>query len=200
MANILKIKKFVVLEQDYELVPGPDSVTVDIYKKIQSAINDGTILTTNGTTIGSSDITYERILSSGTTFVDALYTGESPEAAISGTSNEVVTITCADGCTPLSFQVTGASAETASTNRTITFSGAGVPGNTSTDTLYIPGIQKVNANVVFGAPTTSNPYTVDNDNSPAIQIVGVGDSTTPSISIRFVGLSAFSTHKLTFNW
>lgn len=200
MANIFKIKKFVVLDQDYELVPGPDSVTVDVYKKIQSAIDDGTLTTSDGTPIGSSNLQFKRILTGATTFVDAFFSGTEPTAAISGGSNEVVVITCPTGCTPVSFQVTGDSAETASTNRTVTFTGAGIPGNTSTSTLYIPGIQKVNASVVLGAPATSNPYTVDNDNSPAIQVVGVGSSGSPSISIRFVGISAFSTHKLKFNW
>lgn len=200
MANIFKIKKFVVLDQDYELVPGPDSVTVDVYKKIQSAIDDGTLTISDGTPIGSSNLQFKRILTEATTFVDAFFAGKEPTAAISGSSNEVVTITCPTGCTPVSFQVTGDSSETASTNRTITFSGPGVPGNTSKATLYIPGIQKVSAPTVLGDPSTSNPYTIDNDNSPAIQIVGVGNTSTPSISIRFVGISAFSTHKLKFNW
>lgn len=103
----------------------------------------------------------------------------------------------------LSARVTGADANNdGSGNFSVTFSGAGITGNTSVATLRIPATQKVDLSAQgSGAPSTSNPYPFDDDDTVQCQVVGVGSPGSPSITIRTVGLTAaYNNYQLVFNW
>lgn len=147
-------------------------------------------------------VNYNVLLDEDGTVVSARYFGSDPTVVVSGSNDETVTITFPSTCIPISVQVVGPNTSVdGSGNRTVVFNGSGLPGNTSVNDLYSPVVEKASLAISLGDPSTSNPYTIDKDNSPAVQIVGVGTTSSPSISLRFVSISAFSSkHLLKFNW
>jgi hypothetical protein len=114
-----------------------------------------------------------------------------------------LTVTIPTGVTLLSARVTGDDAENdGSGNLTVVFNGAGLQGNEGTGSLHIPATQKIDLSAqVFGAPAPGNPYSVDDDDTVQMQVVGVGSSGSPSISLRAVGLTAnYDDYQLVFNF
>lgn len=114
-----------------------------------------------------------------------------------------LTVTIPTGVTLLSARVTGDDAENdGSGNLTVVFNGAGLQGNEGIGSLHIPATQKIDLSAqVFGAPAPGNPYSVDDDDTVQMQVVGVGSSGSPSISIRAVGLTAnYDDYQLVFNF
>ena len=114
-----------------------------------------------------------------------------------------LTVTIPAGVNLLSARVAGDDAENdGSSNLTVTFNRPGLAGNESIATLHIPATQKIDLSAqVFGAPAPGNPYAVDDDDTVQMQVVGVGSSGSPSISIRAVGLTAnYDDYQLVFNF
>jgi len=114
-----------------------------------------------------------------------------------------LTVTIPTGVTLLSARVTGDDAENdGSGNLTVVFNGAGLQGNVSIATLHIPATQKIDLSAqVFGIPAPGNPYSVDDDDTVQLQVVGVGSSGSPSITLRAVGLTAnYDDYQLVFNF
>ena len=115
----------------------------------------------------------------------------------------MLTVTIPSGVTLLSARVTGDDAENdGSGNLTVVFNGAGLQGNVNIATLHIPATQKIDLSAqVFGAPAPGNPYSVDDDDTVQMQVVGVGFSGSPSISLRAVGLTAnYDDYQIVFNF
>lgn len=136
--------------------------------------------------------------SSATVVVTATGTGITATRA-SGS----VTITVPTGVVLLSARVTGADGDNdGSGNLTVTFTGAGIHGNESVATLHIPATQKIDLSAqLFGAPATGNPYAVDDDDTVQMQVVGVGSSGNPSLTMRAVGLTSnFDNYQIVFNF
>jgi hypothetical protein len=114
-----------------------------------------------------------------------------------------LTLTIPAGVTLLSARVTGDDAENdGSGNLTVTFTGAGLQGNEGIASLHIPATQKIDLSAqVFGAPAPGNPYSVDDDDTVQMQVVGVGSSGSPGITIRAVGLTTnYDDYQLVFNF
>jgi len=188
------IKNFVLLkENNAEAIAGPNPPVTSLYKMVQDGINQGDIQT-------YQEADYELILedtSVGDTRVYAKYITEEPQVSLSGANKEQVTITF--GQRPISVIVQGTSDNITDNNRTITFRG-NIPGNTSSSNIITPIITKVASTLDgFGDPSISNPYSVDQDNNPSIDIVGVGNPTNPFITLRFGNLT-FPNHILKFDW
>jgi len=121
--------------------------------------------------------------------------------AVRGSGTLSVTIPA--GVTLLSARVTGDDSENdGSGNLTVTFIGAGLQGNEGIASLHIPATQKIDLSAqVFGAPAPGNPYSVDDDDTVQMQVVGIGSSGSPSISLRAVGLTAnYDDYQLVFNF
>jgi len=75
-------------------------------------------------------------------------------------------------------------------NLTINISSLELAGNTSKETIVVPIVQKTDKSAMaFGDPSPSNPYSLDIDNNPAVKVVGVGNPSFPSISIKLYGLT-----------
>lgn len=189
------LKNFVLLEENNnEAIAGPNPPVTDLYKIVQTGIDQGNINT-------YQEQDYELILSDssvGDTRVYAKYIGEKPTISLSGSNREVVTITC--NKRPISFIVQGTSANTTDSARTIVFRGASIPGNTSSSNIVTPIITKVSSTLAeFGDPSPNNPYSIDVDNNPSVDIIGVGNSTNPSVTLKFGNLS-FPNHILKFDW
>jgi len=114
-----------------------------------------------------------------------------------------LTVTIPSGVTLLSARVTGDDSENdGSGNLTVTFTGAGLQGNEGIASLHIPATQKIDLSAqVFGVPAPGNPYSVDDDDTVQMQVVGIGSSGSPSISLRAVGLTAnYDDYQLVFNF
>ena len=174
-------------------VPGPDALGTSLAYMVQQAINAGLIT--------SLAPVYDRILIDQLTTIDARFIGEYPTATVTGTNDEIVTITIPEGCEPLSFVVIGDSSYVdTSDQRTVIFEGAGLPGNNGLDYLNPPIIQAVRMPTVISNPSSSNPYEYKYD-SPNYEIISVGTSSSPSIGIRFTGMTALQNkHLLKFQW
>lgn len=194
MASNYYIKNFVITEQPVDVIPGPDTVATSLCKMIQASIDSGCV-----TGLATSN---ERIHTDQLTTVDANYVGKAPTATVTGTADEIVTITIPSGCTPRYFIVIGDSSYVDSNDeRTVIFEGAGVPGNTGLDYLNPPGIEKMAMPTSIGAPSSGNPYKYDLDSSPGYEIISVGTPSAPSIGIRFTSMSALQNkHLLRFQW
>jgi hypothetical protein len=192
MSKQYYIKKFVILEENNnEAIAGPNPPVKSLYSMVQDGIDQSDIITYQETD-------YELLLTEGTTKVYVKYFDKKPTINLSGASDEQVTITCLQR--PLSFIVHGTDSNVVDGYRTITFRGAGIPGNTSSSHIVTPVITKISSTLAdFGNPSISNPYSVDQDNNPSVDIVGIGNSTNPSISLRFGNLN-FSNHILQFDW
>ncbi|MCB0534427.1 MAG: hypothetical protein KDD14_19660 [Saprospiraceae bacterium] len=165
-------------------------------------INPTTFEVSKGPTpVGSSISTYTPSTSgSGSLTVVVTATGAGI-TAVRGSGTLTVTIPA--GVSLLSAHVTGDDAENdGSGNLTVTFDGPGLAGNESIATLHIPATQKIDLSAqVFGAPAPGNPYAVDDDDTVQMQVVGVGSSGSPSISIRAVGLTVnYDDYQLVFNF
>lgn len=175
-------------------IPGPDALGTSIAGIVQQSINAGLIT--------SLAPVYDRILTDQLTTIDARFIGEYPTATVTGTNDEIVTITIPEGCEPLTFTVIGSSSYVdGSDRRTVIFEGAGVPGNNGLDYLNPPVITKVAMPTVMGNPSDSVPYQYDLDNSPGFEIISVGTSSAPSIGIRFTNMAALQNkHLLKFQW
>ena len=184
---------------NHKVQTSPPNKAQSVLSVVEKAINEGRIEITNGSFIATN---YKLLVSDNNTVVTSRHIGSDPVAIVSGGSDEIVTITFPSTCIPISVQVIGPSSSVdGSNNRTVIFNGSGLPGNTSITELYLPNIEKANITFSSITPSTSNPYTIDKDNSPAIQVVGVGSLSSPSISIRFVNIGSFNEkHLLKFNW
>jgi len=150
---------------------------------------------------GSTISTYTPSTSGGgslTVVVTATGTGIT---AVRGSG--MLSVTIPTGVTLLSARVTGDDSENdGSGNLTVTFTGAGLQGNEGIASLHIPATQKIDLSAqVFGAPAPGNPYSVDDDDTVQMQVVGIGSSGSPSISLRAVGLTAnYDDYQLVFNF
>jgi len=191
------IKKFVVLEENNrEAIAGPNPPVLDFYKMIQTGINQNSINT-------YQEQNYELLLeedldSNNTTRVYSKYFDTKPSINLTGANDESVIITCLQR--PVSFIIHGTDAHTVDGNRDITFRGTGIPGNTSASNIITPIITKVSSSLSdFGNPSQTNPYSVDQDNNPSVSIIGIGNSSSPSITLRFGNLT-ISNHVLKFDW
>lgn len=194
MATNYYIKNHVIVTAVDESIPGPDTIATSVCKMVQAGIDSGCIL-------GLSPV-HERILTDQQTTVDARFIGEYPTATVTGTNDEIVTITIPEGCVPLSFIVIGASSYAdIDDNRTVVFEGGGVPGNTGVDYLNPPTIHKGAMPTLMGVPSSSNPYRYDLDSSPGYEIISVGSASAPSIGLRFTNMAGLQNkHILRFQW
>lgn len=194
MAKQYYIKKHVITEQPVDVIPGPETIATSLCTMIQDSIDSGCVsgLATN----------QDRILTDNLTTVDANYVGTAPTAVVTGTDDEIVTITIPSGCTPRYFIVIGdASYVNGNDERTVIFEGDGVPGNTGLDYLNPPAIEKVKMPTTIGVPSSGNPYAYDLDSSPGYEIISVGTTSAPSIGIRFTNMSGLQNkHLLRFQW
>lgn len=188
------IKDFVLLRQPIDRVPGPNDVATSITKIIQYLIDNQLISSLNLLTVN--------ILTKNDTTVKARFAGVEPTAALSGDDDEVVTITIPQGCIPIGFKVEGLPDNTDSNDsRTVIFTGAGVPGNTSTADMFIPGIIKMGLTTSFGPPADDNPWTIDFGSPGDADVIGVGTSITPSLSLRINNLNTLTDkHLIQFSW
>lgn len=194
MAANYFIKNHVIVTSVDESIPGPDTIATSLCNMVQAGIDSGCIT--------SLAPTFARIRTDLLTTVDARFIGEYPTATVTGTNDEIVTITIPSGCEPLSFTVIGSSSYVdGSDRRTVIFEGNGLPGNNGLDYLNPPTITKVAMPTVMGNPSDSIPYQYDLDNSPGFEIISVGTSSSPSIGIRFTNMAALQNkHLLKFQW
>lgn len=188
------IKNFVLLEENNrEAIAGPNPPVTDIYKIVQTGINQGNIQT-------YQELDYKLILTDqtvGDTRIYAKYLNQEPVVTLSGTNKESISIQFIER--PISIIVQGTSDNVSNGNRTITFRG-NIPGNTSSSHIVTPTITKIASTLNgFGNPSPTNPYSVDQDNNPSIDVIGVGNTVNPSLTLRFGNLS-FPNHILQFNW
>lgn len=194
MANKYYIKKHVIVTQVEDVVPGPDTIVEDLSQIIQSLIDNRFITGLN--------VVYENILTTTDTTVTAGYIGVTPTCVVTGSNEETVTITIPSGCTPVSFKVEGKPGNTDSSDRrTVVFTGAGVPGNTSIADIIIPGIIKSALTTSFGGPSASIPWSVDFGSPGDADIIGVGTTSSPSLSLRINNLNILTDrHLIQFIW
>ncbi len=151
---------------------------------------------------GSTITTYTPSISGGGSSATVVVTPSGPGITATRASG-VVTIIVPEDVVLLSARVTGADGDNdGSGNLTVTFNGNGVFGNVSVATLHIPSTQKVDLSAqLFGAPATGNPYSVDDDDTVQMQVVGVGSGGSPSITMRAVGLTSnYDNYQLIFKF
>lgn len=194
MANRYYIKKHVLVREIADVIPGPDTLAENLAQIIQILIDDQQILSLN--------LIDENILTENDTVVKARYAGTVPTAALSGAKDEFVTITVPEGCTIVGFKVEGLPTNTDdSDRRTIIFQGDGLPGNTSTADIMLPGIIMSGLTTSFGPPSTSIPWTVDFGSPGDVEIVGVSLTDTHNLNLRFTNLNTLTDrHLLQFLW
>lgn len=194
MATEYYIKNWALVNSIDDVVPGPDTLATKLSQLIQELIDNQSIVSLN--------LIDENILTENDTVVKARYAGTQPTAELSGDNDEVVTITIPDGCTAVGFKVEGLPENTDdSDRRTITFQGAGLPGNTNTADIMIPGIIKAALTTTFGPPSAASPWTVDSGSAGDVEIVGIATTATKRISLRFTGLNALTDrHLIQFLW
>lgn len=194
MANKYYIKKHVIVTRVEDVVPGPDTIVEDLSQIIQSLIDNGFITGLN--------VVYENILTTTDSTVTAGYIGATPTCEVTGSNEEIVTITIPSGCTPVSFKVEGKPDNTDSSDRrTVVFTGAGVPRNTSIADIYTPGIIKSDLSTSFGGPSADIPWSVDFGSPGDADIIGVGTVASPSLSLRINNLNALTDrHLIQFIW
>lgn len=196
MASEYYIKNHVLLERPEDWIAGPDvlATSTRISSMIQNMIDNQLILSLNLVDIN--------ILTENDTVVKARYAGTQPTASISGDNDEFVTIVVPSGCTITGIKVEGLPTNVDGSNRrTITFEGEGLPGNTSTADIMIPGIIKSALTTTFGPPSTSSPWTIDLGGSGDVEIVGVALTSTHRLALRFNQLNTLTDrHLLQFLW
>lgn len=194
MAFKYYIKNWAIVRQIEDVIPGPDTLATDLSQLIQELIDNQSIINLNLVDIN--------ILTENDTVVKARYAGIQPTAALSGDNDEVVTITIPDGCVPVGFKVEGLPENTDDQNRrTIVFQGAGLPGNTNTADIMIPGVIKAALTTTFGPPSADIPWTVDSGSAGDVEIVGIATTDTKSISLRVTGLNTLTDrHLIQFLW
>lgn len=148
---------------------------IDVYAGVEEAINNGTINITNIAGAGY------------TNYNPATWATIRAENGASVTASKTtgqVTITCDKNMMWVELRLS--SADCLADSIIVTFSGAGVTANTSLASLNIPKVQKTDtSNQETGVPSTINPYRIDLDSSPAVDVVGVGTIGNPSVSLRF---------------
>ncbi len=90
---------------------------------------------------------------------------------------------------------------TVNSNLKVTIKGEGIIGNTSSSNINIPIVQKVDTSaILFNGPSENAPFRYDIDSSPTIDVVGVGTSSEPSITLRFSNIgSSFAYFNLLFS-
>ena len=194
MAFKYYIKNWAIVRQIEDVIPGPDTLATDLAQLIQELIDNQSIISLNLVDIN--------ILTENDTVVKARYAGIQPTAELSGDNDEVVTITIPEGCVPVGFKVEGLPENTDDENRrTIIFQGAGLPGNTNTADIMIPGVIKAALTTTFGPPSASSPWTVDSGSAGDVEIVGIATTATKSISLRVTGLNTLTDrHLIQFLW
>ena len=194
MAFKYYIKNWAIVRQIEDVIPGPDTLATDLAQLIQELIDNQSIISLNLVDIN--------ILTENDTVVKARYAGIQPTAELSGDNDEVVTITIPEGCVPVGFKVEGLPENTDDENRrTIIFQGAGLPGNTNTADIMIPGVIKAALTTTFGPPSAGSPWTVDSGSAGDVEIVGIATTATKSISLRVTGLNTLTDrHLIQFLW
>lgn len=196
MASDYYIKNHVLVERPQDWIPGPDVLasSTRISQMIQNMIDNQLILSLNLVDVN--------ILTENDTVVKARYAGIQPTASISGDNDEFVTISVPNGCTITGVKVEGLPSNVDGSNRrTITFEGDGLPGNTSTADIMIPGIIKSALTTTFGPPSTSSPWTIDLGGAGDVEIVGVALTSTHRLALRFNQLNTLTDrHLLQFLW
>lgn len=164
---------------------------------IQRALDEDRISLLNNTTLVTNFLV---LVSDNGTIVTARFLGDDPTAVVSGSNDEIVTITFPSKCIPISNQVIGPYASVSSGNRTFIFNGEGIPGNRGISTLYLPNIEKASITTELGDPSPSSPYPIDST-SPEVELVGIGTDSFPSLSIRARGVDSMITkHVFKFTW
>ena len=199
------IKTFATLPKRTDNIAGPNPHLEDGFELIQRSINDFELLDINGNPIGSSSsVILDTFfpLSAGS-YVHVSTFGPNPPTVAAGTSDSIIDIVCGIGCRLRAAALKGKSANTTMIgDKDIRFSGVGVPGNESINNTYIPEIQVVRAvdETVFTAPTESNPFVVINENTPEIQIIGIGTAGSPMLHVRIKSIDIYDAHYITFSW
>lgn len=175
-----------------KVMASPPNQAHSVLKTVQRAIDEER-LSVKAAAVNDYILLYDQ----DNTRVLAKYFNVIPSVQV---GNGVVLVTAPENCILDGFIITGDTATLLNNNRVFTFTGAGVPGNTDLNNIVVPSIQKVSGTPSFGIPSLDNPWTIDLDNSPSAQMVGLGTSGNPSISIRLNNLNSFSYHIITFNW
>lgn len=182
MAFKYYIKNWALVAQPEDFVPGPE---------IQ-ATNIASILTVKVATI----------LSTTDSTVIARYIGNDPSCTVSGSNEENVIIKIPEECIPIGFKVEGTPDNADNENRrVIQFTGAGVPANTSSAKLYVPAVIRSALTTSFGGPSATTPWSIDAGSPGDYEIIGVGTSTSPGLTLRINNLNTLTDrHLIQFLW
>jgi len=133
--------------------------------------------------------TFELIVD-GTVRVKARYIGITPTVTISGLNKERVQVFYPVDCIIERLDIHGTDEDTLAGVKFIEIIGPGLAFNDSTQTISPPVVQKVlGSSSIPGAPSPANPYFVDIDNNPIVNIIGVGTGGINRIEIRVSGLN-----------
>jgi hypothetical protein len=203
--NKFYVKTFATLPGRTDHLAGPNPHLNDGLEIIQRSINDFDLRDINGNPIGSaSSFILDSFfpLSSGS-YVHVSTIGSEAPIVTAGTSDSIITITCNAGCRIRQVALKGKSNNTdLNGDKDIRFVGLGIPGNTSINDIAIPNVQitRIVDETVFTAPTPSNPFVVVNDNTPEIQVIGIGSDNNPSLHIRLKAVDIYEAHYVTFSW
>ena len=142
---------------------------------------------------------YVEIFSQGYIKVYAKYIGTSPTVSISGANSENITINVNNAILHGTV-VRGRQEDTDSGIKRVIHRGQGIPGNTSHMDIIIPSVTKLSStSPSFGLPAETNPYSIDLDNNASIDVVGIGNTSLPSLTLRLQNLN-YPFHFIKFGW
>jgi hypothetical protein len=203
--NKLYVKTFATLRKPTDHIAGPNPHLVDALETIQRSINEFEILDINGNPIGSSSsvILDSFFPLSAHSYIHLSTFGSAPPQVQTGTSDSIVTIQCGADCRIRKASLKGRASNTdLNGDKDIVFVGFGIPGNESIDDVYVPSIQltRIGNESMFAAPTPDNPFIVNNENTPEIQVIGIGTANDPMLHIRLKSIDVYEAHYITFSW
>jgi len=159
---------------------------------VNKAIQENRILT-------SSVKDYIEIYSENYIKVYAKFIGTAPTVTTSGAFSENINIT-ASNIILEGVVIRGRLEDTNEGIKQITFRGTGIPGNTSHMDIIVPSITKLaSTSPEFGLPSETNPYSIDLDNNASIDVVGIGNTALPSITLKLQNLN-YPFHFIKFGW
>lgn len=196
MSKNYYIKNHVLVETPEDYIPGPHilATSTKLADIIQFLVNNGFIAALTFKT--------ENILITTDTTVAARYSGTTPTAVVTGSNEEIVTITIPKDCTISSIKVEGKPSNTdINDSRLIVFTGEGVPANTGVGDIVTPIIGRAALTTSLGGPSDAVPWNIDFGSPGDADIVGVGTSTAPGLSLRLNNLNTLTDkHLLQFIW
>lgn len=190
------------LQEDIDSIDGSETkLTAGTNISITGSGTVGSPYVINSSSSGTS-LTFAEILNESSTIVQVTYFGTSvPTCTLTGPNDSYVNIVSPSGTSIQLVKIRSTSTQLDSGNKIIDFTGAGLIGNTSVDNLIVPIIQKTDTSAEdLATLSSSNPFVVDIDNNPSVNVIGVGSPGTPQLTLRVNGLSTFTKYNLTLKW